>query len=64
MKFKSNIEREKPYHFFRANRGNPDIKIYSWTQYKTSVDRFNWHILADNEELIVEHLCFSYFVLD
>ena len=37
------------YHLVRTNRRKPDIKIYSWSQYETSVKKCDWHILAGNE---------------
>ena len=45
-----NCETGKSYHFFRASQQNCNLKFYLWTQYDFRVNRWDWHILAGNEE--------------
>ena len=49
------IERNNPYYFSRANQQKANCKIYSLTQCSLTVNDCDWHILAGNDERIVEH---------
>ena len=43
------VEREYPYHFFRANQRKVNSKIYSLTDCDLIVNGCDWHILAKRE---------------
>ena len=48
-------ERNNSYYFSRANRQKAGTKIYSFTQCRLTVNEFDWHIFAGNDERINSH---------
>ena len=52
---KNCIERNNSYYFCRANQQKADTKIYSLTQCSLTVNEYEWHILAVNDERINSH---------
>ena len=48
-------ERNNSYYFSRANQQKADTKIYSLTQCSLTVNEYDWHILAGNDERINSH---------
>ena len=54
--------KKNSYYFSRANQQKASTKIYSLTQCSLTVNEYDWHILAGNDERI-DSLCLTHLQL-